>query len=66
MLQNFIASIKSARFTGQQCAIWIQRINDTHAAQRQILIGMVHGIYCDPNTSEPARLNTIDFMLRYR
>ncbi|EIW8778670.1 hypothetical protein BJQ76_02675 [Klebsiella pneumoniae] len=57
---DFIASIKSARFTGQQCAIWIQRINDTHAAQRQILIGMVHGIYCDPNTSEPARLNAID------
>lgn len=25
-----------------------------------MLVGMVHGIYCDPATSEPARLNALD------
>ncbi|WP_198926337.1 hypothetical protein, partial [Acidithiobacillus caldus] len=36
------------------------RLSETHDAQRQMLIGMIHGIYCDPNTSEPARLNALD------
>ena len=25
-----------------------------------MLVGMVHGIYCDQNTSEPSRLNALD------
>jgi hypothetical protein len=56
----FIAAIKSARFNTNQFGVWIQRLNDTHDAQRQLLVGMVHGIYCDPNASEPSRLNALD------
>lgn len=56
----FIAAVKTARFTANQKDIWVQRLKDTHDAQRQMLIGMVHGIYCDPNTSEPARLNSLE------
>jgi hypothetical protein len=36
------------------------RLTETHDAQCQLLVGMAHGIYCDPNTSEPARLNALD------
>jgi hypothetical protein len=56
----FIAAIKGPRFTANQNIVWIQRLSDTHDAQRQLLIVMVHGIYCDPNTSEPARLNALE------
>lgn len=56
----FISAIKGARFNIDQCRIWVQRLNETHDAQRQMLVGMVHGIYCDPNTSEPSRLNSLD------
>ncbi|MFM5562146.1 hypothetical protein [Aeromonas veronii] len=56
----FISAVKGARFNANQCGIWVQRLSETHDAQRQMLIGMVHGIYCDPNTSEPARLNSLD------
>ena len=56
----FIAAIKGARFTANQNVVWIQRLTETHDAQRQLLIVMVHGIYCDPNTSEPARLNALE------
>lgn len=56
----FISAVKGARFTSNQKDIWVQRISDTHEAQRQMLIGMSHGIYCDPNTSEPPRLNSFD------
>ena len=57
---SFISAVKSARFNASQCSVWVHRLNETHDAQRQMLIGMVHGIYCDPNTSEPSRLNSFD------
>lgn len=56
----FIAVVKGPRFNANQCSIWVERLGATHDAQRQMLIGMVHGIYCDPNTSEPPRLNSLD------
>ncbi len=56
----FISAIKGTRFNTNQHSVWVQRLTDTHEAQRQMLVGMVHGIYCDPNTSEPSRLNALD------
>lgn len=56
----FISATKGPRFNGHQCQIWVQRLTETHDAQRQMLVNMVHGIYCDPATAEPARLNAID------
>lgn len=57
---GFLSAVKGSRFTANQCSVWVQRLNDTHDAQRQLLIGMGHGIYCDPNSSEPTRLNALD------
>lgn len=57
---SFISAVKGARFNSNQCSVWVQRLGETHDAQRQMLVGMVHGIYCDPNTSEPSRLNSLD------
>lgn len=56
----FISAVKGPRFNANQHDVWVQRLVDTHDAQRQMLVGMVHGIYCDPNTSEPSRLNALD------
>lgn len=56
----FISAVKGARFNKNQCAIWVQRLAETHGAQRQMLVTMVHGIYCDPNTPEQSRLNSLD------
>jgi len=61
----FISAIKIARFTEGQCSVWIERLDATHDAQRELLFGMVHGIYCDPDTSEPARLNIVDLCIIY-
>jgi len=57
---SFISAVKGPRFNNNQCTIWVQRLTETHDAQRQMLVAMVHGIYCDPNTPEQARLNSID------
>ena len=48
------------RIAGFLGGIWVERLSATHDSQRQMLIGMVHGIYCDPNASEPSRLNGLD------
>jgi hypothetical protein len=60
---SFITAIKAARFTEGQCDVWVQRLDATHDAQRQLLFGMVHGIYCDPASPEPARLNALDLCI---
>lgn len=59
-ISGFISAIKGTRFTANQSGVWLNRLNETHDAQRQLLIGMVHGVYCDPNSSEPPRLNALD------
>jgi hypothetical protein len=56
----FISAVKGPRFIENQKSVWVQRLSETHDAQRQMLTGMVYGIYCDPNTSEPSRLNSLD------
>ncbi|MGL6212881.1 hypothetical protein [Billgrantia desiderata] len=56
----FISAVKGPRFNDHQCRIWVRRLTETHDAQRQMLVNMVHGVYCDPATPEPARLNAID------
>lgn len=59
-LNDFIGALKGARFNESQLSIWVQRLNETYDAQRQMLINMTHGIYCDPATPQPSRLNCID------
>lgn len=61
----FISAVKGARFTDGQCSVWVDRLDATHDAQRELLFGMVHGIYCDPASPEPARLNTLDLCDAY-
>lgn len=56
----FISALKGPRFNSAQLALWVERLDGTHDAQRQLLFGTVHGIYCDPATSEPGRLNALD------
>ena len=55
----FISAVKGPRFNNSQCGIWIQRLTETHDAQRQMLVTMVHGIYCDPASNEEARVNAL-------
>lgn len=64
--QAFIRVVKSARFTPSQKAKLIEQLEGTHEAQRDLLIGTLHGIYCDPNSPQEARLNCIDLCDAFR
>lgn len=60
----FISAIKGQRFTPGQCDVWVERLSATHDAQRQLLFGTTHGIYCDPAIPEPGRLNALDLFAK--
>jgi hypothetical protein len=58
-IQEFLAAIKTARFTRAQLDTWRTRIAETFDAQRDMLFGTLHGVYCDPASGEEARVNAL-------
>jgi hypothetical protein len=58
-LQGFIKAVKGVKFLDVQEKEWVDRLNKTHQAQREMLIGLLHGIFCDPASSEESRLNAL-------
>lgn len=65
-IQGFVKALKAGKFSLDQNSEWIQRLNNTHQAQRELLFGTLHGIYCDPSSSEEARVNSLNLMGHYR
>ncbi len=61
----FIQSVKGARFSEDQLSTWMQRIRDTHDAQRELVFESLHGIYCDPASSEEFRVNSLSICQAY-
>lgn len=62
-ISEFILSIKANKFDDIQINEWVSRLENTFPAQRQLLFPMLYGIYCDPNSSEPTRLNALKICL---
>lgn len=59
----FITALKSGKFNEEQMHTWINRLLDTHDAQRDMLFGMLHGMYCDPSMKGEPRDNAINICL---
>jgi len=59
-IQELIRAIKSGRFSEDQMRHWQGRIDGTHAAQRALIFGMLHGIHCDPSLQEHSRVNALE------
>lgn len=60
---QLINAVKSGRHSTEQSNEWVERFHATHDQQRVILIPMLHGIYCDPASTEEARLNCLDICI---
>jgi len=58
-IKSFIDALKAASFTAAQIEFWVTRLAETFEAQREALIKMLHGIYCDPSSGEQARVNAL-------
>lgn len=61
-INGFIKAVKAGKFSKVQRDEWAQRLKNTHDAQRELLFGTLHGIYCDPASSEEARFNALVIM----
>jgi hypothetical protein len=58
-IQAFLTALKLGRFTPDQLEAWKLRILETFDAQREMLFGTLHGIYCDPASGEETRVNAL-------
>jgi len=57
--QALINSVKNLKHSTAQTEEWVKRINATHEAQQKLIISMLHGIYCDPASTQDTRSNSI-------
>lgn len=53
----FLDAIMAGKFKKAQREEWERRLKDTFDAQRELLFGTLHGIFCDPSAEEHARQN---------
>ena len=58
-VQQLILALEGAAFTLEQRGIWCERMRGTYEAQRAIVFGMLHGMYCDPDKPEHTRVNAL-------
>jgi len=65
-IQAFVAATKGGRFQDAQLETWSERLRGTHDAQRELLFGMLHGIYCDPASGEEARQNALSVCAEFK
>ncbi len=65
-IHGFVTVLKNGKFSDDQNKEWVQRLNKTHQAQRELLFGTLHGIYCDPDSSEETRINSLLLMDNYK
>ena len=62
--RDLLQSLGAAKFSGDQLSEWESRIQGTFDAQRQLILGMLHGVYCDPGATEVARVNALQLCKR--
>lgn len=59
-INGFLNALKEGEFNDDQLSAWIDKLNSTHDAQREMLFGTLHGIYCDSSSKEETRTNSIN------
>ena len=59
-----LGSLSAAKFSANQLNEWETRVRGTFDAQRHLIFGMLHGVYCDPDAGEVARVNALELCKR--
>jgi hypothetical protein len=58
-ISSLLTSIKGNQLNEDQIKTWVESIRNTITIQRQSVFPMMYGIYCDPSSTQPARLNSL-------
>ena len=64
-ISAFMTALKGGAFNKDQIDAWCQRLGETHEAQRELLFGTLHGLFCDPGSSEETRINSVHVSTRF-
>ena len=64
-IKEFMNSLKAGKFSNEQLGIWCERIEQTFVAQREAVMKMLHGIYCDPSKEEHIRVTSISICKQF-
>jgi len=62
-IKLLIDAINGTPFTEDQLKYWVDKITETHSAQKEAIITMLFGIYCDPGKQTIARTNAINLSI---
>jgi len=65
-VKELITAIKLSKFTDEQLTTWVERLEKTHEAQRELLFGTMHGMFCDPQSSEETRVNALNIIDKFK
>ena len=63
--KNLLDALKSSRFKRNQREEWERRLRATYDVQRELIFGMLHGIYCHPEAGEEARVNALELCVPF-
>ena len=63
--RKLLQSMGMGRFTNDQVEEWESRLRRTFDAQRELIFGMLHGIFCDPDSGEETRVNALSICLKF-
>jgi hypothetical protein len=58
-IKQLLATIDSNAFTEEQLKYWCGKISETHYAQKEAIVAMLFGIYCDPHKQTTTRSNAL-------
>ena len=62
-ISEYISSIKSWKFEDEQIKIWKDKIIQTHEAQRELLFLKMYWMYCDKDSTEETRVNSLNLSI---
>jgi hypothetical protein len=65
-LKELINSLRTSIYNQEQIDFWYGKISQTHPVQKEAIIVMLHGIYCDPNKQTIERTNVVNLSIRCR
>ena len=63
-LKLLISTLGASIYTEEQLEYWSQKIKQTHPAQKEAIIIMLHGVYCDPSKQNNDRANALNLSIK--
>lgn len=63
-LKTLIATLGLSSYSDEQLEHWSQKIKQTHPAQKDAIITMLHGFYCDPSKQNNDRVNALNLSIK--